>query len=134
MLFRVNIAEKRGLFKLPLLHKGSEYLSWKRSVYAYLCGGDPALLALSERPEKGSDKKQNRVEKSTKAKSDIVLGLGPSATSKTSEVIDDDSKTAEELWDELAHLHTMTSTQTILNLNQQLGSLMSDEKRISALT
>ncbi len=38
-------------------------------------------------------------------------------------------KTAKELWDELARLHTTTSTQAVLNLKQQLDSLMFDEKK-----
>ncbi len=58
-----------------------------------------------------------------------MLALGPSAKSKTSEIIDDDSKTAKELWDELARLHKMTSTQAILNLKQQIDSLLFHEKK-----
>ncbi len=100
------MAEERGLYKLPLLNKESEYLSWKRRVYAYLRRCDPDLLALSERPEEGSENLKAWIEKSTKAKSDIVLALGSSATANTSEIIDDDHKTAKELWDELARLHT----------------------------
>ncbi len=110
------MAEEHGLYKLPLHSKESEYLSWKRHVYAYLRRSDPELLALSE----GSENVKDWIEKSTKAKSDIVLALGPSATAKTSEIIDDDSKTARELWDELARLHRTTSTQAILKLKQEL--------------
>ncbi len=90
----------------------------ERRVYAYLRRSDPDLLALSECPEEGSANLKLWIEKSTKAKSDIVLSLGPSATAKTSEIIDDDTKTAKELWDELARLHTTTSTHAILNLNR----------------
>ncbi len=36
---------------------------------------------------------------------------------------------AKELWDELARLHTTTSTQAILNLKQELDSLVFDEKK-----
>ncbi len=85
----------------PLLNKESEYLSWKRRVYAYLRRRDPELLALSERPEEGSVNLKAWIEKSTKAKSDIVLALGPSASAKTSEIIDDDTRTAKELWESL---------------------------------
>ncbi len=34
-----------------------------------------------------------------------------------------------ELWDELARLHKMTSTQAILNLKQQIDSLLFHEKK-----
>ncbi len=69
------------------------------------------------------------IEKSTKAKSDIVLAFGPSATAKTSEIIGDDSKTAREVWDELAHSHTTTTTQAVINLRRELDSLIFDEKK-----
>ncbi len=62
------MAEERGLYKLTLLSKESEYLSWKRRVYAYLRRSDPNLLALSERPEEGSANLKPWIENSNESK------------------------------------------------------------------
>ena len=110
------MADERGLLKLPVLTKESDYLSWKRRIYAYLRRSDPALVAFAPRPAEDSDDFIDWFEKSTKGKSGIVLPFVPFVTAKRSEIIDNDKKTAKDLWDELARLHTTTSTQAILNL------------------
>ncbi len=56
------------------------------------------------------------------------MAPGPSATSKTSEIIDNDSKTAKELWNELGRLYPTTSARAVLNLKQQLDALTFHEK------
>ncbi len=98
-------------------------------MYACLRRSDPDLLAIFKRPEDDTKNNKLRIEKSMKANSDIILAFGPSATDETCDIIDDDSKTAKEFWDELVRLETSTPTLIVLKLKQELDSLMFDENK-----
>ena len=58
-----------------------------------------------------------------KAKTAIILSLGTSPLAQLAELIDDDDKTAKQLWDALAKLHTTSNAQLIINLQHELENL-----------
>ncbi len=97
-----------------MVFKENEYLKLQRRVYAYLRRSDQDILALSKRPEDDGENHKLRIEKSMKAKSDIILALGPSATDKTSDMFDNDSKTAKEFREELARCERITPAQAVM--------------------
>lgn len=94
-------------------------------------GSDPQLIALFDKLEEAVSQtvKQTWFKKSTKAKSNIILCLVPDAFSQTRAVIDDDQKTAKDLWEELERMCSTTSAQAIQNLHQRLDALVFDEKK-----
>ena len=116
--------------KLPLIIKPSDYIHWKRRLYTFLRKDDHELTGLSAEPE-GVTKSVIRTWKrlSTEAKSHLVLSLGPDAISQTRRIIDDDEKSAKDLWDELNRIYTTTSGQAVQNLRQKLDSLVYDENK-----
>ena len=57
-----------------------------------------------------------------------MLSLGPDAVSQTRAIIDEDGKSAKELWDELEKIYTESSAQRIQNITQQLESLIFEDK------
>ena len=95
--------------KLPPLNKSSDYIHWKRRLYAFLRKYHQELIVLSAEPD-GVTQSVMRTWKrlSTKAKSHLVLSLGPDAISQTRRIIDEDEKSAKDLWDELNRIYTTT--------------------------
>lgn len=47
---------------------------------------------------------------------------------KTGHIVDDDSKTAKDLWEALVNMYTTTNAQAILNLRTLLDGLKYDDK------
>ena len=114
--------------KLPKLEKPEDFIQWKRRTHAFLRRDDPLLVGLSDAPPKEPENIYlSWLKKSTKAKCNIVLSLGDTALSQTRLIVDDDTKTAQDLWKELARIYTMTNGQAIQNLKQKLDSLIYKE-------
>lgn len=63
-----------------------------------------------------------------RAKSTIVLTPGDAPLAQLSDVIDDDDRSAKELWDAIARTYTASNAQAIINLEQELENLSFDEK------
>lgn len=120
-------SENMGVLRLPKLSKPADYLRWKRYVYAYIRRDDPLLKCFTEGPAENQRGYVSWAELNAKAKSVIVLSLGDEVIAKVRVLVDEDDKTAKELWDELARIHTTSSTQKIANLHQKLDNLMYDE-------
>ena len=119
-----------NIMRLPPLHKPSDYIHWKRRLYAFIRKDDPELVGLSFRPEGVSQSTlRNWTKLSTQAKSNIVLSLGSDAFSQTRKIIDDDEQSAKHLWDELNRIYTTTSGQAVQNLRQKLDSIVFDESK-----
>jgi len=96
-------AESSSIVKLPRLNKPADYIQWKRRLYAFLRRDDPPLVGPKEDPNQASEaERQEWLKRSIKAKSNIILSLGDSALAQTRLIIDDDNKTAKELWEALA--------------------------------
>lgn len=71
----------------------------------------------------------DRVEKSAKSKSDIIVCLGDKILEKSREIVDDDSESAKELWKKLKRIFTTSSQQEVSNLHNGLMRLTSDENK-----
>lgn len=115
--------------KITQLNKTADYIHWKRRIHAFLRRDDPQLVGLTENPGGSQQTQKIWLEKSTRAKSNIILCLGADALSQTRTFIDDDDRTAKELWEELERIYTTTSAQAIQNLHQRLDALVYDEKK-----
>ena len=119
-----------NILKLPPLIKPSDYIHWKRRLYAFLRKDDAELVGLSDQPEAVTQAVMRTWKKlSTKAKSHLVLSLRPNAISQTRRIIDDDDKSAKDLWDELNRIYTTTSGQAVQNLRQKLDSLVFEDNK-----
>jgi len=93
--------------RLPKLNSPSEYIQWRRRLYAYLRRDDPLLEGLSEEPTTATaTTRMNWLKKATRAKSNIILSLGDSALAQTWLFVDGDDKTAKDLWLELKQSRT----------------------------
>lgn len=114
--------------KLPKLNSSKDYLHWKRRVYAYLRREDFELLCFREEPEDAtSAQKRKWLKAMVEAKSSIILTLGSSPLAQLSDIIDDDERTAKELWDAVIKLYTTSNAQAIINLEQELEGLRFDD-------
>ena len=124
----------------PLLNKDG-YLQWKRKMIAYYWLDDIDLIALkgtiqSVYEEQGSLTNASAItdhrNRSIIAKSNIVLSLGSTPAAAVTTTIDDDDKTAKDLWDELRKLYTTSNTQQIMNIAQKLeGFWLKDETQFN---
>lgn len=121
--------DSNSVLRLPKLSKPDDYLRWKRQVYAYIRRDDPTLRCFNEAPIGNQRQFATWNEANARAKSTIVLTIGDAVIAKVRILVDDDEKTAKELWDELARIHTTSSTQTIANLQQRLDNLSFDETK-----
>lgn len=121
--------EKDHLNKLPKLKTSADFINWRRILRAYLRRDDFELLGLADNPQAANAASQRKWEKeSVRAKSTIVLTLGDAPLAQLSDVIDDDDRSAKELWDAIARTYTTSNAQAIINLEQELEKLSFDEK------
>lgn len=80
------------------------------------------MISLQDEPATDGDKHNDWTIANAKTKSKIVLYIGDSALAKTSEIFHGDG-TAEQLWDELGRIFTISSTQAAANLQGRLEVL-----------
>lgn len=124
ILFLTGDHDSSTIRNLPLLSKPSNLIHWKCRVKAYLKRDDPELLSLGAEPPATPATRHNEWHKKvTKAKITIILCLGSATMSHTRLLIEDETKNAKDLWDELNKHCTTSSTQMVLNLKQKLDSL-----------
>jgi len=110
--------------RLPKLNSPSEYIQWRRRLYAYLRRDDPLLEGLSEEPTTATaTTRMNWLKKATRAKSNIILSLGDSALAQTRLFVDGDDKTAKDLWLELERIYATSNQQAIQNIKNTLDAL-----------
>ncbi len=97
---------------------------------AFLRRDDYLLLGLQESPNTQSQGAVNTWRKAqTIAKANITLHLGSQAQIRTRSIIDDDDKTAYDLWTGLAETYTATNTQAVQNLKHQLDNTLIQGRR-----
>lgn len=90
---------------------------------------DPVLKCFDPMPALNDEnalvpwKKSNK-----KSKATIILCFRDSALAKTHNVVDDESKSAKDLLDDLAPLYTTSSTQAVSNLLDKLDNLLYKEE------
>lgn len=58
-----------------------------------------------------------------------MLSLNDNVLAKTRTMVDDDEKTAKDLWEELHRIFTTLGAQAIANLHNKLDSLVFDENK-----
>lgn len=119
--------EPSSLMRLPKLTKLSEYLQWKHRIHVYIRREDAMLAALSDQPMEYEEVKIWK-EKSAKAKSTIILCLVDSVLANTRAIVDDDERSAKDLWVEQKRMFTTSSQQAITNLHNRLNGCTFNEK------
>lgn len=114
--------------KLPRLTGAGDYIPWRRRIKAYIQRDDIELIELKPRPEGATTAQIARWNRSNiRAKSAIILTLANGPMAQISNIIDDDDRSAKDLWDALARLYTALNEQTVINLLQELETLMYKE-------
>ena len=85
--------------RIPKLNKPSEFIPWKRRIFAMILDIDPLLICFEDKPEDNASAAAKRAWASAnaKAKARIILGLGDSAQTKTAAIVDDLNATAKQL-------------------------------------
>ena len=83
---------------------------------------EPMHTEEEAQPENIEEIKDYKV-KSNFTKNNIVLSLEPAPTAAVASTIDDNAGTGKDLWEEIKKLYTMSNTQLIMNLTQQLDNL-----------
>ena len=125
------MASDSSMFKLSKLEKASDYIQWQRRVKAYVQKDDYSLICLTDQPADTAN--PDAIEawevKNAKAKSTIILTLGDAVMAKTRAIVDNDDRSAKELWEELRRLYTTSNLQVITNLSNRLNSLIFDETK-----
>lgn len=85
---------------------------------------DLELLCFQDHPENTTSTKTRKWLKAMlEAKYSIILTLETRPLAQLSDIIDDDDRTARELWDSIVKLCTISSEQEIINLEQQLKGI-----------
>lgn len=114
--------------KVPKLKFAADYIQWRRRMKAYFQRSCPLLLGLKPRSTgrgaSSSAAQDDWVLTSARATGRIILCLGDPVASQTRLFVDDDDKTAGDLWNELEHIFMMSNAQVIQNQKQKLKSLI----------
>lgn len=114
------------LSKFSRLKRHSDFIQWRSKMKAYVRRNDPTLIGLFEKP-RGRQSDAFVVDwtnHSAKAKGRIILFLSDSVAERARDFVDDDDKTAKELWEELQRLFTTSSAQFVQNIKNKLGTLI----------
>ena len=102
-----------------------DYPFWRRNARAYLTRYDPLLLGLKEGPQGNGQANLNKWrEASSQAKGTITLLLSEAVQVHAEGLIEDEDKSAFELWQFLESTYTASTDQAIQNLRVQLDQLM----------
>lgn len=114
-------SDKNYFMKLPKLNGAEDYINWNRRVYACTRRQDIEFLCFTDGPENVSNAaKKKWLEAMIHAKASINLSLGSGPLAQFNANIDDDERTAKELWDAISTLYTSSNTQVIINLQSEL--------------
>jgi len=108
----------------PLLGM-TDFARWKRNAKAYLVHQDPSKLGLMPAPM-GNTAAERRAwnHANALAKSNITLLLSEQVQIRAMAYIDDESKTAHELWEFLNSTYTASNEQAVQNIRVKLDSLV----------
>lgn len=115
--------------RIQKLEKPSDYRRWKRYILAYISHEDTFHKFLDDRPETGARVQTGWDTFNAKARSNIILTLGAHVLNKVTALIHDHTTTSKEICDELARIHTVQSSQEIINLQEKLEKLKFDESK-----
>lgn len=86
--------------KLPRLSGAQDFINWRRRLKAYICRKDVDLQGIEEKPHSvNSDVTRDSRKKMIKAKTAIILTLDSGLHAQMSSIIDDDDRSAKELWE-----------------------------------
>lgn len=108
-----------GVTTLPKVTGANDFINWRRHVKAYLQQQDIDLLELTDRLDGGSTTQNRRwLELNVKAKSTITLTLSDGPLAQVSAIVDDDDKTAKDLWTALDNTYRMSNTQMVINIQR----------------
>lgn len=118
------MTDQEHLSKLPKLAGADDYINWRRRVKAFLQTKDFELFGLNDRPEDASAAQLRRwVEANVRAKGTIILTLADGPLAQVSTIVDDDNKTAKDLWTELDKIYRMSNTQMVINIKRELETM-----------
>ena len=116
--------DRDGVTKLPKLMGADNFVNWKRRIKAYIQRNDIDLQGLSSRPDTENQREISRWRAAmVKAKSEITLTLSDGPMAQVSSIIDDDNRTAKDLWDALDRSYRMSNTQMVINIKSGLEKL-----------
>jgi len=112
-------------YRIKPLQGSNDFIHWRRNVRAYLQRYDPLLLGLKETPNGNSAAARNKWEEArNSAKGTLTLHLSPGVQARAIEYVDDESKSALDLWNFLNTTYTATNVQAVQNLRNKLEMLM----------
>ena len=118
------MSEHDGVTKLPKLTGAEDYINWRQRLKAYIQRNDIELFGLSNRPESENTREQTRWRNAMfKAKSEITLTLADGPMAQVSAIVDDDNRTAKDLWDALDRIYRMSNSQMVINIERELEKL-----------
>lgn len=85
--------------RFPKLKKPTEYIPWKRRIFAMNLYRDPLQTCFEDKPAGNYSQSilTNWISESEKEKATIILGLGDSAQTKTISINDDPNGTSKDL-------------------------------------
>lgn len=114
--------------RLPKLSGTDDYINWRRRVKAFLQQNDVDLFGLSDKPDLAGAAQQRRwLELNAKAKSTTTLTLCDGPLAQVSAIVDDDDKTAKDLWLELDNAYRMSNNQMVINIQRELETMTFDK-------
>jgi len=113
-----------GVPKPPKLNSSSDFIKWRRLLFALIRRDDVYVEGLKDRPEDVPAAATRRwEERNARAKSTITLYLGDAPLAQLSEIVDDEESNAKDLWEAVAKLYTSSNSQAVINLQRELESL-----------
>ena len=102
-----------------------DYAFWRRNARAYLTRYDPLLLGLKPEAQGSSANAINKWrEASAQAKGSLTLLLSEQVQVRAIAIIEDENKTAYDLWEFLRSTYTASNEQAVQNLRVKLDKLM----------
>ena len=120
-------ADKYASDKLTVkpLEGCADYQFWSRNARAYLTRYDPLLLGLKPEAQGTSNVAINKWrEASAQAKGTLTLLLSEQVQVRAIAILEDDDRTAHELWEFLRSTYTKSNEQAIQNLRVKLDKLV----------
>lgn len=115
---------RTSITSLPRLTGADDFIHWRQRVKASLPQNDVDFIGLSYKPDPVTSSQQRRwLQLDAKSKSTIALTFGNGQLARVSATVDDDKKTAKDLWDELGSAYQMSNKQMVSNIQRELEML-----------
>lgn len=80
-------------------------------------------MLIGKQTNISAEELQSWLQASVKAKSAMTLTLGTTTIAQVGYIVDDDDRIAKDLWNSLEKLYDTSTTQAIINIQQQLEAL-----------